>query len=49
MISIKLSKLGYGTVQQIEKMPIDVVFDILEYEKFVNEYEFAFYELNKNK
>ena len=47
MISIKLSKLGYGSVPEIEKLPVDVVLDILEYEKFINDYEIVFFELNK--
>jgi len=49
MLSIKLSKLGYGTVPEIETMPADIVLDILEYERFIQDYESAYVELNKEK
>ena len=44
---MKLAKNGYGTVEQILEMPIDLVLKIYHYEKFLGEYENEIYELNK--
>ena len=49
MLALRLSKSGYGRPEQILAMPTDMVLLALEYEKFIRDYENAFYELNKEK
>lgn len=47
LLSIKLSKLGYGKPQEILDMPLETVLGIVIYENFVSEYEERFIEINK--
>lgn len=46
-MAIKLSKAGYGKVDDILCAGLDTVLGIVEYERFTAEYEEAFIELNK--
>lgn len=48
-IAIRLSKAGYGTVEEILNMSWNLVESIIEYEKFQNEYEEQYIELNKRE
>lgn len=48
LIALRLSKDGFGTVEQIEQMPSDMVMDALEYANFLNEYEQTAIELNRD-
>jgi hypothetical protein len=47
LIYFRLSKAGYGHVDDIEKWDARKVLQALNYEKFVYDYESAFVELNK--
>ena len=47
--ALRLSKAGYGSVEEILNMPVDIVLDILSYETFLSEFEVACYELNKKE
>ena len=49
MIGLRLAKAGYGTPMGILSWPSEVVLSALEYEKFTNDYEAAFVEINKDK
>jgi hypothetical protein len=46
-IAIKLSKAGYGTIEEIMDMRADLVLAALEYELFLHDYEKEFIALNK--
>lgn len=48
LIYFKLSKAGYGSVNEIEKWDVRKVLQALNYEKFVSDYEHAHMEVNKN-
>lgn len=50
MIAIKLAKLGYyqGDPEQVLNAKVDTIISIMEYEKFVYDYELTYLELNKN-
>ena len=47
MIALKLSKEGYGNPEEILKMRTDLVMMAVDYEKFLQDYERSFIELNK--
>jgi hypothetical protein len=49
LVAIKLSKAGYGRPQEILDMPLNVVLGIVQYERFIPEYEEAFIEMNKKE
>ncbi len=48
MIALKLSKAGYGRPDEIMLMNSEVVMSAIEYESFLQDYERAFLELNKD-
>ena len=47
LIYLKLSKAGYGFVNEIEQWDARKILQALNYEKFCDDYESAFVELNK--
>lgn len=47
LIAARLSKAGYGTVEQILQLDALQVMTLIHYETFVNEYEEEFVQLNK--
>lgn len=47
LLFFKLSKAGYGTVDELEKWNARKVLQALAYENFCDEYETTFMELNK--
>lgn len=47
LIYFRLSKCGYGSVAEIEKWEARKVLQALNYERFCNDYEAAFMELNR--
>lgn len=49
LFACRLSKEGYGTVEQIEEMRADRVIDLLEYSNFLGDYEATSHELNKDR
>jgi len=49
LVYFKLSKAGYGSVNEIEQWDARRVLQALNYEKFVYDYESAFIEINKGK
>lgn len=49
VVSLRLSKEGFGTVKEIEEMPSDMVLDALEYAGFLTEWQQTFVEINKEK
>jgi hypothetical protein len=40
-------KLGFGTLNEVKEMNAREVLQTLNYEKFLNDYEVAFCEVNK--
>lgn len=51
VVSLKVAKMGYygGSPQAVREASITDVFNILDYEAFLNVYEVTEYELNKPK
>ena len=49
MVALRLSKAGYGLPQEILDTPLDLVLGMIAYEKFIQEYEERFIELNKTE
>ena len=47
MLALRLSKAGYGRPDEILQMPTDMVMSALHYEKFTQDYEHIFLEMNK--
>jgi len=47
LIYFRLAKAGYGSVNEIAEWDAKTVLQALNYENFVNDYELAYYELNK--
>lgn len=47
VVALRLSKEGFGTVEQIEAMAADVVLDALEYAGFLGDYQETMIELNR--
>jgi hypothetical protein len=47
-VAVKLARAGYGTPGQILDEPLENVLTMLEYEKFIPEYEERFMEMNKH-
>ena len=49
MIALRLAKAGYagGDPERVLKMRADIVLAAVQYEGFVNDYESAFIELNR--
>lgn len=50
MIALKMAKMGYygGDPINVLNARVDMVISIMEYEKFQNDYENTYWELNKN-
>jgi len=48
LIYLKLSKVGYGSVNEIKEWNAREVIQALYYEKFVSDYEAAYLEINKS-
>jgi hypothetical protein len=48
LIFFRLSKAGYGSVNEIEQWSVRKVLQCLCYEKFCSDYEDTYIELNKN-
>ena len=46
MVALRLSRAGYGTPEAILDMPSNIVITALRYEKFLEEYNDKFVELN---
>lgn len=44
---MKLSKCGYGSVEEILEMPVNIVVKMLNYENFCVQFENEFQELNR--
>jgi hypothetical protein len=42
-----LVKLGYGTLSEVKELDARTVMQALNYEKFLNDYESAWWEMNK--
>lgn len=49
MIYYKLSKTGYGSVNEIENWDARKVLQALHYESFCYDYETAYIEINKDE
>jgi hypothetical protein len=49
LTALKLAKEGFGTPEQIEQMPTDIVLDAIEYVTFLGDYETTAAELNKTE
>ena len=49
MVAIKLSKSGYGKITEILNERLDRILTLIEYEKFIPEYEERFIEINKTE
>jgi len=49
LIYFKLSKAGYGTVNEIEQWDARRVLQAIHYEKFLSDYEDAYMDLNKGE
>lgn len=47
LIHFRLCKAGYGSLKEVEEMDARRVLQILNYEKFCNDYELAYMEINK--
>jgi len=49
MIALRLAKAGYagGDPERVLKMRADMVISAIQYEAFINEYERAYIELNR--
>lgn len=47
LIYFRLSKAGYGSVNEIENWDVKKVLHALVYESFIDDYEHAYLELNK--
>ena len=43
----RLVKLGYGSLREVERLDVRTVLQALNYEKFCNDYEAAYIEMNK--
>lgn len=48
LIHFRLVKAGYGTLREVEEMDARKVLQALHYEKFLNDYESAYLELNRS-
>ena len=46
-MALRLSKEGFGTVEQILAMPADLVLSAWEYTSFLSDYEETAMEINK--
>jgi len=49
LIYFRLSKAGYGSINEIKKMEARVILQALHYEGFCADYDNALIELNKDK
>jgi hypothetical protein len=49
IVSLRLSKEGFGSPEAILNMPTDIVLAALEYSGFIADYESTYTELNKPK
>lgn len=49
MISLRIARQGYysGDPGKVKNAPVDDVLRILDYEAFLNEYEFTEYKINE--
>lgn len=45
--ALKVAHAGFGTPEQVEQMPTDIVLDALEYITFLADYEATAAEINK--
>ena len=45
--TIKLSKEGYGSIEDVRNLNIKTFFNLIHYERYLNEYNQAFRTLNK--
>ena len=48
-VALKLSKSGYGSINEILEMSSEIVLSALEFDTFSNELQESFIELNKDK
>jgi hypothetical protein len=44
---IRLARAGYGSPEELLNTRADIVIAMILYEKFVDDYQRAYYELNK--
>jgi hypothetical protein len=49
LIALRLSRAGYGTPVEILQWPVTKAMDTLEYENFVQDYEQAVSEMNREE
>lgn len=49
MVALRLTKEGFGTMEQILAMPADLVLDALEYVNFLADYQEAQNQINREK
>jgi len=51
MASLKLSRMGYGggDPEKVMNMPVGIVVAMIHYEKFRDDYERAYLELNRKE
>ena len=49
VFALRLARVGYGTPEEIMRMPSDIVMKALHYEKFLEDYEQSFVELNAKR
>lgn len=47
LVMCRLSKAGFGTMQEIGAMPVSYVLAALNFNSFIGDYESAYLELNK--
>jgi len=47
MILLRLVKAGYGSLKEVKEMGAREVLQALHYERFLDEYENAYVEMNK--
>lgn len=49
LIHLRLVKAGYGTLKEVKEMNARTVLQILNFEKFNNDYESAYMEMCKHE
>lgn len=47
LVHLRLVKAGYGSIQEVRELDARTVLQALNYEKFSDDFERAFMELNK--
>jgi hypothetical protein len=47
--SMRLSRQGYGSINEIETLPVDKFFNLIHYENYLTKYNEVINELNRKK